>query len=146
MANNFVQTSFKVECSTEDAQKLLDMADERRGLFEAQEIDESLGASFQHDTDGVWIHDDESANVDGLIELLQEWMGEVGGELPIHFEWANTCSKPRLDEFGGGAVVIWPDGEVEWVNTTQWVSERVEEGHSRRASAKGEQKERNRGD
>lgn len=57
-----------------------------------------------------------------LVRVLQHLMCTHGIEGPFGFEWALTCSKPRLDGFGGGAVLIWPD-RVRWLSTARWLDE-----------------------
>lgn len=58
----------------------------------------------------VWVHDTgEWANVDQIAAVLQALLVKFPGLQPIGFTWADTCSKPRIDEFGGGAVLISRD-------------------------------------
>ena len=45
----------------------------------------------------------------------------VGNRAGI-IEWANDCSKPRIDGFGGGAVVISRLG-IDYINTNVWVQQ-----------------------
>ena len=43
------------------------------------------------------------------------------------FAYAETCSRPRLDGFGGGAIVLdlaRPE-TVSWVHTGEWLAERT---------------------
>jgi len=40
---------------------------------------------------------------------------------PIGFEWASTCSRPRLDEFGGGWCAVFADRiEIENTGRALW--------------------------
>jgi hypothetical protein len=43
------------------------------------------------------------------------------------FQYANTCSKPQLDGFGGGAHVIdLATGEtVDWIYTDGWLDQTI---------------------
>jgi hypothetical protein len=43
------------------------------------------------------------------------------------FQYANTCSKPRLDGFGGGAHVLdLATGEtVDWIYTDGWLAQTI---------------------
>lgn len=127
MANNYTQTSFLVKCSKEEAQMLLDIVEkEEERLEEEQECD--FGAQIKIDPDGIWITEEEFINVEAVAEALSSWVQRLKWTLPISFTWADTCSKPRLDEFGGGAVVIWPDGRIEWMTTGRWVSQTIAGG------------------
>jgi len=46
------------------------------------------------------------------------------------FEYANTCSKPRLDAFGGGAHVIdlGARKSVGWTSTNEWLAVALDGG------------------
>ena len=43
---------------------------------------------------------------------------------PFGFEFSVSCSKPVLDEFGGGAVLL-KDGEATWLSTSSWLAEQL---------------------
>jgi len=51
-------------------------------------------------------------------------------------EYAYTCSRPRLDGFGGGAVFVTAEG-IECVETAAWVAERRREHEIGRGGAEG---------
>lgn len=72
--------------------------------------------------DGIWINADENIDVDLMIVIIQAYLKKFHPKKFMGFEWANTCSKPRLDGFGGGAVYISAD-EVEFTNTSHWLDE-----------------------
>lgn len=55
---------------------------------------------------------------DPLAALIQHCCQATLREAPIGFEWACSCSKPRIGEFGGGACAIFPDSIV-FNNTAQ---------------------------
>jgi hypothetical protein len=40
------------------------------------------------------------------------------------FQWANTCSRPRIDAFGGGAHVLDLERRttVAWTDTNGWLA------------------------
>lgn len=69
----------------------------------------------------VWIYDDSG---DGSVEsavIAVEWLlGKPGAPKSVGFEWANTCSKPRPDGFGGGAVLVTLDS-TRWMTTGGWL-------------------------
>lgn len=46
---------------------------------------------------------------DPVATLIQRCCPASLAEAPIAFEWAETCSRPRIDEFGGGYCVIFAD-------------------------------------
>lgn len=55
---------------------------------------------------------------DPLAALIQHCCQTTLCEAPIGFEWACSCSKARIGEFGGGACAIFPD-RIVFNNTAQ---------------------------
>lgn len=68
---------------------------------------------------GAVAHSDESADVSALAELISFAMRRHGIAEPVVIEWAETCSKPRPGEFGGGAAVVTAS-ETRWMTTGEW--------------------------
>jgi hypothetical protein len=98
-------------------------------------VGECLGVEIRAEGHGLWVHDDGGGpHLDLLAACLQEVLAQYHPTGVIEFEWANDCSKPRLDAFGGGAVAIWSD-DMKWGQTSrlleQFRAEReVEEGEA----------------
>jgi hypothetical protein len=77
------------------------------------------------DVGEVWIHDDGGeGNIDFAVSFVQSYLFNFCPKGIIAFEYAQTCSKPRIGEFGGGAVVVTADDE-QWENTNSWVARTV---------------------
>ena len=64
----------------------------------------------------IWVYSDDSGDPDYTVDLARAFLNRFDLDLVVSFQWANTCSKPRLDAFGGGAVVISRRNAV-WFNT-----------------------------
>ena len=79
-------------------------------------------ATIESDDNFLWFHFDESGDIDALVEVLQEFLKDIDPEGAIGFSWADTCSKPRVDEFGGGAVYITAT-DTKWMNTDMWLEQ-----------------------
>ena len=80
--------------------------------------------------DEVDIAATEDPDLESLGEILSWWQRTYGPPaIEIHF--AFTCSKPRLDGFGGGVLVV-DDGAFHVVTTKDMV------GAAKAAIAKGE--------
>jgi len=77
------------------------------------------------DDGSIWIHGEESGDLDRIADAVSEWQLKFDIQEPWSLQWADTCSKPRLDEFGGGAVFIHK-GEIEFMSTYSWVAEMEE--------------------
>lgn len=72
----------------------------------------------------LWFHDDGQGDVDGVINfvlLLAEVVDLTG---LWGFEYALTCSRPRLEGFGGGAHVIDLAARKTfgWLSTYEWLT------------------------
>jgi hypothetical protein len=85
-----------------------------------------FGIESSGDTE-LWLHADECFNADDVLTYVTK----VGRELKLKgkwgFSWANTCSRPRPDGFGGGAAVIdLTTGHQEWINTFSWLEEQLD--------------------
>ena len=73
----------------------------------------------------LWVHGDEATNIDLLASCIQEMFKKFKLKDKIGFEWASSCSKPRLDAFGGGAVVVSAK-RIKYMNTGVWLSKQLE--------------------
>lgn len=72
----------------------------------------------------LWFHDDDGhGDVDGVIRFVLRLAEETQLTGPWGFEVAYTCSRPRLDAFGGGAHVIdlGKRKSIGWTNTHEWL-------------------------
>jgi len=146
MANNYCEASFAVQATTEEReiwQKIVGIAtilltdyleeDEKLTELQKEEYDPVLigqvravakefedwgtfDVNFDEDGDSLWFHHDESFNMDQAAAFLSLWLKLTENDKSIVATWANTCSKPRVDEFGGGAVVITAKG-CHWFNS-----------------------------
>lgn len=72
----------------------------------------------------LWVHSDESVNLDVLSDLLSSYLERFHPDRAIVLEWSNTCSKPRPDGFGGGICVI-TGAQTHWMNTGTWAQEKI---------------------
>jgi len=84
---------------------------------------------FSTDTGGtvLWLHEDTACDLNSLADMLQQFLFLFRPTDSIGFSWADTCSKPRVDSFGGGAVFITAVGQ-EWISLWQWLKERGKDG------------------
>lgn len=115
MANNYCQSSSFVRIPKDQIEKAKVIIDEiETGLIDGDVGYVGFVAELQED--GIWIYDDESVtpeHVELLIKELVEQLNLPGKHL---CSWAYTCSKPRIDEFGGGAFVVQKGKETVWID------------------------------
>jgi len=121
MANNYTETSSWLNLKPDQITKAKEIID--RVELELEE-DDSLGGycgiivevEGRGEKPGVWFHGDESANVEHLAVIARALIEELEIDEPFLCSWSYTCSKPRIDEFGGGAFAIIRGKETHWVD------------------------------
>ena len=105
--------------------------DDTEGLFPGMEISDEfrndLRAAGAYEywgfagsfapSDGYWIRSDDAPNLDALGVVLSQFLERYRPEEAITFCWAETCSSPRLDAFGGGVAIITAKDTL-WKNLT----------------------------
>lgn len=76
------------------------------------------------DTSVLWFHDDGQGDVEGLIAFVLRLAAEINLIGLWGFDYAHTCSRPRLEAFGGGAHVIDFDARksIGWISTDEWLT------------------------
>jgi hypothetical protein len=135
MADYYTHFSCLLDVGThENAVRALEIFKE---LAEDGETDEPLYsgiiASIQSGPNGtqIWMRDDGNGDVDGVIEFVTRCAKEFRLTGRWGFQYANSCSKPRLDGFGGGAHVIdLATGEpLGWMCTDGWLANVLDGGN-----------------
>ena len=121
MANNYQQHSFMIDKLTPTVVTWLESKFDE--INKGNENDEGeyvdIGSTeIERRDDGadLWLYAEEHADLDCLVDFLQDFLKENRPDSYLGFEWANTCSKMRLDSFSGGAVFITAD-KTDWVST-----------------------------
>lgn len=132
MADYFTHFSCLLDVGTpENAARALE-------LYNHAPVDEdgfSLSDGFLLSLDGeagsqLWIRDDASGDPERVIEFVLLCAEQFNLKGLWGFEYANTCSKPRYDAFGGGAHVIdlGARKSIGWVSTNEWLAVTLDGG------------------
>ena len=58
----------------------------------------------------VWFYAEESGDPGKVAHLVQKFLKEFAPDQYWSLTYATTCSKPRIGEFGGGAVFVTANG------------------------------------
>jgi hypothetical protein len=95
---------------------VLDVEDEEH----FPDFDAQLGA------ERVWFYAEEAGNLDNLASVVQAYLVKFCPKGCWGITWADTCSRPRVGEFGGGAVFVTAT-ERRWMSTYSWVAKQREE-------------------
>lgn len=137
MANNYLQFSFAVDPGSEACQvwirELLSQAEglhqsaEFLSIFTDFEDTEDLGFSWELDNiDGLWIYAEENGDTDAVVSFLKAFLEfEASDGAQVGFTYAVWCSRPRLDEFSGGAIRVYLDGDeakVSYCYASDWLA------------------------
>jgi hypothetical protein len=88
-----------------------------------------MGHSGLHISHGPSGHGDPET----AAYIIRQALKHNNSDACAGFQFAYTCSVPRLDEFGGGAVFITKD-EVKWTRNLQWLSQKMDEHKSEQAA------------
>lgn len=75
----------------------------------------------------VWLYSDEYGEPEHVVRFVLRCAEMFGLHGLWGFTWALTCSKPRLEAFGGGAHLL-DLGRREtlgWIDCATWLGERT---------------------
>ena len=81
--------------------------------------------SFDKNDDGsrdLWLYATESGSPEQVAFLVQQFLRRFRPEQCWSLTYAETCSKPRIGEFGGGAVFVTA-GHVDFANARDFIEE-----------------------
>jgi hypothetical protein len=72
----------------------------------------------------LWIRDDDAVDVENVIIFVIRLAEDLGLSGLWGFEYSLSCSRPRLDGFGGGAHVIDLSARksIGWTSTSEWLA------------------------
>ena len=72
----------------------------------------------------LWIHDDEHGDVEAVISFVLRLADALDLTGLWGFQYSLTCSRPRIDAFGGGAHVIdlGARKSVGWTSSQEWLA------------------------
>jgi hypothetical protein len=131
MANNYRQFSFALKLANKKEavwfQKLLEKAsdteDPESGGTMADfdwtvygHVKPPEGTHQELQGPHVWFRDNgEYGNVDHIADLVQMYLKKFSPQGYFTMSWADTCSKHRLGEFGGGFAVVTAK-EQHWMD------------------------------
>lgn len=102
MADYYTQYSETVPGTSKQIEWLIKRFEEHEEDSEWPEL-----GSYQVSSEELWIHDNEGgADIGQIADLLHEYLAHFDLDFELSISWANTCSKPRIGSFSGGAVAI----------------------------------------
>lgn len=91
---------------------------------DADDTDYHFGMSFdgQGDSRHLWLYADGHGDVGRVAHLVQKFLKQFRPDESWSLGYATTCSKPRVGEFGGGAVFVTAR-DIRWRNVDDIIAQ-----------------------
>ena len=129
MADYFTRFSCHLDVGTQDkAARAYQafMALRNDTYAETEDLHCGFDLSIQNDPSGstLWILDDGNGDTEAVIQFVLRLAEELNLTGLWGFSFALTCSRPRIEAFGGGAIVIdlGARTSIGWTSTQDWLS------------------------
>lgn len=84
----------------------------------------SLGFDFSSIEEGLWISYEENINTERAALFCHLILKHFDSNNHVAISASHTCSKPRLDAFGGHAAFVTKKG-VKWMSTDCWLNSQI---------------------
>ena len=139
MADYFTQFSCLIDVGSPDkAARALALFQELQEADQLADDPEIAGfdLSRQDAPEGstLWIHHDDHGDVEAVIRFVLRLAEDLDLTGLWGFQYGLSCSRPRLDAFGGGAHVIdlGARKSIGWTATQEWLAAALngEEAHA----------------
>lgn len=121
MADYYTQGSSVIklpEGAEEKARTIVDRVNEEFGEY--------VGYEHAFEEGDLWVYSDTSFDPDHVAVLVRALVEELKLPDTIIVQWANSCSKPRVGAFGGGAFAIKRGYETIWIDAADEAARRME--------------------
>ncbi|MBX3583250.1 MAG: hypothetical protein KF810_15275 [Rhizobiaceae bacterium] len=127
MANYYTHFSCLLDVrATENVEQALDVYRTLSRELESEGVSIGFVASVDSERSAttLWIRDEDHGDPEHVITFVRRCAEVFNLDGLWGFQWADTCSRPRLDGFGGGAhVVDLATGQsFDWNETSTWLA------------------------
>ncbi len=126
MSNHYVEASFCIDNLTEDELAWW----KKEGLrkcpedMDPEDMEIPISSNWVIEDNSIWFSHDESIDIDAAASVIQRFFKDARLNGCCGFTWSETCSKPRLDSFGGGACFITAM-DIEWNSPHTWLEKKI---------------------
>lgn len=122
MANHYQQSSSYLTLPEDKLDAAMEIVEKEMKKIEEDEDGWGYcGFTAEEKSDGIWFYGEESIDVDHLEQAVREVIEQLEIDEPFYASWSYTCSKPRVDEFGGGAFAIVRGKPTVWIDAMRKV-------------------------
>ncbi len=134
MADYFTHSSYLLDVGTPDnAARALELYNDLCAEGAAEDPPSGgflLSIDSAHEGSHLWMRDDRTGDPQRVIDFVLRCAIEFKLTGRWRFQWANTCSRPRVNAFGGGAHVLdlGRGDTVAWIATHGWLDDTIEVG------------------
>jgi hypothetical protein len=131
MADYFTQFSCILDVGSAEHAALARIIYGELALKVDQEEGTELGFEFEvdleHGPGALWIHSDENGEPEHVIKFILNCAERMNLSGVWGFTWGLSCSRPRLDGFGGGAHILdlGRRETLNWIDCGNWVIEQM---------------------
>lgn len=89
-----------------------------------------LSVDPAHGGSKLWMREDGTGDPQRVIDFVLRCADAFALTGRWGFQWANTCSRPRINAFAGGAHVLdlGQRGTVAWIGTHGWLDDTIRGG------------------
>lgn len=74
----------------------------------------------------LWVYAEEYGNLDNLGRIVQAFLRKFRPNGSFYVTWADSCDKPRIDEFGGGAMFVTAE-KIETFTVYDWIAQKLKQ-------------------
>lgn len=134
MANNYQQWSTEITDLTEEEMTWFnecfawEPSDEEGADGPAWYDWDAEGVGFEYElkrkVGSLHVYAEEFGNLGTLEALMREFIEKFRPNYVFTVQWADSCSRMRVDEFGGGAMVV-SRLRTEYIDTYRWCQDLV---------------------
>ncbi len=104
MSNSYTSSSTYIELSLEQIEKARKTV--TKVVSQLEHEDGYVGFEYEFDDGGLWFYDEESFQPVQALVLVENLVEDLKLDGIYMCEWAYTCDKPAIDQFGGGAFAV----------------------------------------
>ena len=126
MANNYLLFSEVLTLKNKKEEKWA--REELTRLSEAEDGNGCPVIDFQWNIEdgGIWFYTEEAGEPNTVGTFVQSFLKKFYPEDVWKLTWAATCSKPRIGEFSGGAMVVTAK-KIYFMEASDWAYRKTKE-------------------